>query len=386
MHCFRFVCAIILLLPVSVFAAPDTIACRFFHCAEAECLKKPCTEGEGIMIFVDGSMYKGEFHKSGPNGKGVTKCVDGRSVQGKWNFGAICEKGDCENGAGRLLLSDCSSYEGSFKENLFSGRGRFTFPTGIFYEGTWRSGNYAQGNIFDREGKPLRRISTPAAFSKVDFTNWPAEKWEGFIYGTLDFPLRARLIESFASSFGFPTDQYVEAQLVIHGAWQNISLTDEGRSGKVSMQMDGFNFERSAKGAVLTNYSPPADGEAGFVSPYFFRLTGMGIASDSLGSDAGPAAERNAVAHCKSQLHAAIGLDFFWNPSNKGDDRFSRVSLGHGGLDMYHHSIAFTKITPSAFTHYGKKGEIAQASCYANTRHDLVLTQAGVDVRSTFKK
>jgi len=41
-----------------------------------------------------------------------------------------------------IYKKDGAVYEGSFKNNLYSGKGKLTLPNGLVFEGEFDSGNY----------------------------------------------------------------------------------------------------------------------------------------------------------------------------------------------------------------------------------------------------
>ncbi len=59
-----------------------------------------------------------------------------------------CIKGDCENGAGIMVFLNGSRFEGEFKDGEYHGRGTFTFANGSIYKGEYENGRYHGQGIF----------------------------------------------------------------------------------------------------------------------------------------------------------------------------------------------------------------------------------------------
>ncbi|MFM2196199.1 MAG: hypothetical protein RL092_1799, partial [Bacteroidota bacterium] len=64
---------------------------------------------------------------------------------------ADCVSGDCENGIGKLVTSDFS-YEGSFKDQKFQGKGKLKFNSGEVLEGVFSAGTLKEGDIKEKDG------------------------------------------------------------------------------------------------------------------------------------------------------------------------------------------------------------------------------------------
>jgi len=77
----------------------------------AECQKGNCLDGRGLLMFLDGSRYSGEF------------------------------KNEMQSGYGGLELEDGSTYSGNFADNLYHGKGTITLADGTTYQGVFKKGN-----------------------------------------------------------------------------------------------------------------------------------------------------------------------------------------------------------------------------------------------------
>jgi hypothetical protein len=92
--------------------------------------KKGNKHGKGLIIWNDGSSYKGEFKKDLRHGKGLFNWENGESYEGEYTK-------DERTGIGIYLWPDGSKYEGSFLNGKRHGFGRFQTASGIIYEGQW---------------------------------------------------------------------------------------------------------------------------------------------------------------------------------------------------------------------------------------------------------
>lgn len=64
-------------------------------------------EGDGVLWFFDGDVYRGEFHEDEMHGQGSFRCVDGSVYVGDFQH-------DLREGHGTLWKSSGSVYSGSF--------------------------------------------------------------------------------------------------------------------------------------------------------------------------------------------------------------------------------------------------------------------------------
>lgn len=107
-----------------------------------------------------GNIYKGSIVDGMPHGNGIMNYIDGTVYSGEWKNGRICGEGK--------LISTNGTYEGEFENDTFHGIGTFTFPDGNIYYGQWDCGvatgmgklTMADGTIYSgafAEGKPNGR-------------------------------------------------------------------------------------------------------------------------------------------------------------------------------------------------------------------------------------
>ncbi|XP_065070221.1 radial spoke head 1 homolog isoform X3 [Rhopilema esculentum] len=108
-------------------------------------------DGNGVMIYPDGSKYSGAWKNGLKNGKGTYTFVNGDEFDGEW-------QNDLKHGRGRYCYKETGTeflakwvegqqvgtarwvhkdheYEGHFKEGSPCGRGKYSFRTGCELQG-----------------------------------------------------------------------------------------------------------------------------------------------------------------------------------------------------------------------------------------------------------
>lgn len=145
------------------------------------CIVGDCDDGEGTMLFADGSKYEGAFAKSKINGYGTYYYANGAKYTGEWKDGYYngegtkyngpkdvriglwqngeyigtkedqskrgCISGNCENGDGTYVYSDGSKYIGGFKAGAADGDGICYYATGNKYTGGWKANTFHGNGI-----------------------------------------------------------------------------------------------------------------------------------------------------------------------------------------------------------------------------------------------
>lgn len=96
-----------------------------------------CKQGKGKMIFIDGSIYEGDFYLDDIHGKGKLKYSEGYSYEGEF-----CHNKKCHNGK----YLDCNNkiiYEGEWLNDLYHGNGILYYSNGkIKYKGEFKKGHF----------------------------------------------------------------------------------------------------------------------------------------------------------------------------------------------------------------------------------------------------
>lgn len=112
--------------------------------------------GKGVLTWANGDIYEGEFVEGKRSGKGTLTLVSGDKYEGDfiqgfltgegvftWADGDIYKgsfvKGEL-HGKGTIIWSDGDKYEGDFVEGERTGKGTFTWAGGEIYEGDFIDG------------------------------------------------------------------------------------------------------------------------------------------------------------------------------------------------------------------------------------------------------
>lgn len=101
--------------------------------------------GKGSFHYANGNLYQGEFEEGLYHGFGVLTTVDvqhpltkkyrrGEKYEGQFVRGQ--KEGD------GFLTTSKGNYEGSFAHNKFSGKGTYSYKTGLRYSGDWLAGKW----------------------------------------------------------------------------------------------------------------------------------------------------------------------------------------------------------------------------------------------------
>ncbi len=108
--------------------------------------------GQGSINFGDGSfkgdMYVGQFRNNIFSGRGTYSYANGDKYVGEFKDGRF-------NGQGIYTLANGVKYVGEFKDGQFSGRGIYTLDNGAKYVGEYRNNkknglgtySYANGDV-----------------------------------------------------------------------------------------------------------------------------------------------------------------------------------------------------------------------------------------------
>ena len=120
-----------------------------------DCISGDCENGQGTLIYPDGSKYEGQWKDGRRDGQGALSFPDGGSFIGQWKGGLFNGQGTMiyrygryegqwkdgmKNGQGVMTYLDGGKYEGEWKDDKISGQGTYTYPDGGIYVGQWKDG------------------------------------------------------------------------------------------------------------------------------------------------------------------------------------------------------------------------------------------------------
>ena len=132
--------------------------------------KEDQKDGDGSVVFIDGTTYKGQFKNNKFNGKGEMKWIDGTYYCGEFLNNLF-------NGKGYLKGKDNNTYNGNFDKGLFNGegefkwdkrgesykgnysngrkdgKGEFRFKNGDIYRGNWESGHPHGEGVYETKNR-----------------------------------------------------------------------------------------------------------------------------------------------------------------------------------------------------------------------------------------
>lgn len=157
----------------------------------SQCIKGDCNNGEGIISYLDGSSYTGQFHNGKSegygtwcfangdkyegyfknnfqHGKGIVFHTEGGITFGEWINGEYfstksgnvegCLKGDCVDGYGVYVYEEGNAkYKGYFKNEMPHGYGTCEYSNGELYDGEWSNGSFnGEGTLYLASGSPVK--------------------------------------------------------------------------------------------------------------------------------------------------------------------------------------------------------------------------------------
>ena len=89
--------------------------------------------GNGKIVYKNGTIYEGHFINGQPDGKGEFKASDGFWYKGDFHNGKFYGKGEA-------IWPNGSKYKGEFKMGVFHGDGEYTWSDGRVFKGTYKGG------------------------------------------------------------------------------------------------------------------------------------------------------------------------------------------------------------------------------------------------------
>jgi len=101
-------------------------------------------EGRGVMRYVNGNVYDGEWKAGNPWGRGVLRYANGDVYDGEFKAGL-------REGRGVMRLADGTNgqgYEGEWKAGLPEGHGVMRLKNGNVYDGEWKAGKQEGRGVY----------------------------------------------------------------------------------------------------------------------------------------------------------------------------------------------------------------------------------------------
>ena len=98
-------------------------------------------EGNGAMIWPDGSRYDGTWVDDEASGFGHHIHANGKIYIGEWLH-------DKTHGKGKIYHEDGAVYDGEWSENKQHGEGSESWPDGTIYTGSYRDGHKSGRGVF----------------------------------------------------------------------------------------------------------------------------------------------------------------------------------------------------------------------------------------------
>lgn len=122
--------------------------------------------GYGIRKYADGDIYEGMWDKT-RQGKGIMKYADGDIYDGEWDKGNI-------HGQGTMKYSDGDIYEGNWINGEKSGNGTFKFQNGDVYQGEFRNNDInGIGTMTYKTGIKITGNFVDGVLEKSDILKFP---------------------------------------------------------------------------------------------------------------------------------------------------------------------------------------------------------------------
>lgn len=89
--------------------------------------------GKGLLLWPSGAKYEGDISGGYLHGSGAFTEPDGSIYEGQWRM-------NIRHGFGRKMYSNSDVYEGEWKEGVHEGNGRYFWSNGNKYTGNWKRG------------------------------------------------------------------------------------------------------------------------------------------------------------------------------------------------------------------------------------------------------
>ena len=97
------------------------------------CKEGNCENGYGKWVYTDKTTYEGEWIGTKKHGQGTETWPNGYIYKGEF-------KDSLWSGFGTLSFPDSSTYEGQWANGFMNGKGTFTWADGTQKTGIWKNG------------------------------------------------------------------------------------------------------------------------------------------------------------------------------------------------------------------------------------------------------
>ena len=108
--------------------------------------------GNGTLTYKSGDIYTGQFENGTQNGLGVLNYGED-DIHKRLKFeGGF--KDDKRSGRGKLIFKDGSVYEGFYENDFWQGLGKLNYSSGDYFEGNFIEGKYSGiGTYISKNGE-----------------------------------------------------------------------------------------------------------------------------------------------------------------------------------------------------------------------------------------
>ncbi len=97
------------------------------------CKEGNCENGFGKWIYTDKTTYEGEWVQTQKHGQGIETWPNGYIYKGEF-------KNSAWSGQGKLTFPNGATYEGEWENGFMNGEGIFTWSDGKVKKGIWKNG------------------------------------------------------------------------------------------------------------------------------------------------------------------------------------------------------------------------------------------------------
>ena len=97
------------------------------------CKEGNCENGFGKWVYTDKTTYEGEWVQTQKHGQGIETWPNGYIYKGEF-------KNSAWSGQGKLTFPNGAIYEGEWENGFMNGEGIFTWSDGKVKKGIWKNG------------------------------------------------------------------------------------------------------------------------------------------------------------------------------------------------------------------------------------------------------